>query len=80
VRSDHAERIAALSTDELLVYLMSPLPGSPAHAVAMATLQVRIAEIQREGASDALKWARLAAVSTAAATVIAVVALVAALF
>jgi len=78
--SDHAERIAALSTDELLIYLMSPEHGSPAHTVAMATLQVRIAEIQRDGARDALKWARLAAISTAAATVIAVVALVAALF
>jgi hypothetical protein len=78
--SEHAERIAALSLDELLVYLMSPQLGSPAHTVAMATLQVRIAEIQRDGARDALKWARLAAVSTATATVIAVVALVAALF
>jgi hypothetical protein len=78
--TDLAERIAALSMDELLVYLMSPVPGSPAHAVANATLQVRIAEMQRDAARDSLQWAKLAAVSTAVATAIAVVALVAALF
>jgi hypothetical protein len=77
--SEHAERIAALSTDELLVYLMSPVPGSPAHAVANATLQVRIAEMQRDAARDSLQWAKLAAVATMAATIIALAALIAAL-
>ena len=42
----------------------------------LAALQVRIAEMQRDGARDALRWAKLSALSTAGASVLALVALV----
>jgi len=54
--------------------------GSKAHEQAKAAIQVRIAEEQREAAGDNLRWARILGVSTALATLIALVALLVSLF
>ena len=50
-------------------------PGSIVHEAMRAALDVRIAEMQRDAAHDALTWAKLSAISTAAASVIALIAL-----
>jgi hypothetical protein len=65
--------------DELLAGLMSPQVGSQVHEQVKAAIQVQIAMIQREAAADAVRWAKISAISTASATVIALVALVVAL-
>jgi hypothetical protein len=62
--------------DDLLASLMDSEPMSLAHEQVKAAIQVRIAEVQRDAAHDALMWAKVSAVSTAVATVIALVALV----
>lgn len=80
VRRDPLHRVRGKSTEELLASLMGSEPGSPAHEQAKAAIQVRIAEEQRGAAADGLKWARIAALSTVLATLIALVALIVALF
>lgn len=50
-------------------------PGSIVHEAMRAALEVRIAEMQRDAARDAVKWAKLSAIATAAASLIALVAL-----
>lgn len=72
------ERIEGRSVDELLAALMDAEPGSFAHEQTKAAIQVRIAEIQRDAARDALLWGRTTALATAGATIIALVALLAA--
>ena len=49
--------------------------GSLAHEQLKAAIHVRIAELQRETAREALRWAKLSSVATAASSVLAVVAL-----
>lgn len=75
MNDERTERIEGKSIDELLAALMDSEPSSRAHEQAKAAIQVRIAEIQRAAAGDALTWAKLSAVSTAVATLIALVAL-----
>jgi hypothetical protein len=72
---EHAKRITSKSVDELLAYLASPEPGSPAHALALTALQVRIAEAQRDATREALRWGKVSALATAVATVVALIAL-----
>jgi hypothetical protein len=74
------EYLQAMSLDELTREIINPQPGSPDHEFIKALLQVRIAELQQGAAQKALQWARLSSVSTAAATAIAVSALVISLF
>ena len=80
VEDDRLSRVKGRSTDELLAALMDSQPGSPAHEQAKAAIQVRIAEAQREAARDNLRWAKIVGVSTALATVIALIALFVSLF
>jgi hypothetical protein len=71
--------IADLTADEIIRDHLTrgyPEPGSPIHAALLATLQVRIAEIQRDTARAALKWAAATSIATIIATAVAVVALV----
>ena len=65
------------SAEEIIEDLTKPVaePGSIVHEAYLAALQVRIAEMQRDAARDALTWAKVAAVSTTLATAIALVAL-----
>jgi hypothetical protein len=72
---ERTERIEGKGLDELLASLMDAEVGSPVHEQAKAALPVRIAEMQRDATRTALTWAKVSAVSTAAATLIAVVAL-----
>jgi hypothetical protein len=68
-------RVEGKSVEELLDELTGPQVGSVAHEQIKAAIQVRIAELQREAARDSLAWAKLTALATAGATVIALVAL-----
>lgn len=70
-----AQRVEGKSVEELLAALTDAEVGSIAHEQIKAAIQVRIAELQRAAAKDSLTWAKLAAISTFAATVIAVIAL-----
>jgi hypothetical protein len=70
-----ARRIEGKSVEELLSALTDSQVGSVAHEQVKAAIQVRIAELQREAARDSLTWAKIAAISTAVATVIALIAL-----
>lgn len=70
-----ARRIEGKSVEELLSALTDSRVGSVAHEQVKAAIQVRIAELQREAARDSLTWAKIAAISTAVATVIALIAL-----
>lgn len=65
------------SADELIEHFARAgvEPGSVVNEAMRAALQVRIAEMQRDAARDALTWAKLSAVATATAAVIALVAL-----
>jgi hypothetical protein len=70
------------SAEELLEHLTagSATPGSTIHHAILAALQVRIAErianVQRETAGNALRWARVSAIAAAVATVISLTALI----
>jgi hypothetical protein len=77
VSDERTHRIEGKSADELLASLMDAEPRSPAHEQIKAAIGVRIAELQRDAARDSLKWARLAALSTALAAAIALVAFLA---
>lgn len=78
---DH-DYITNLSADELVAGLAAPVaePGSPVHEAYRAALELRIAEMHLQAAQDSLAWAKVAALSTVGATVIALVALLVALF
>jgi hypothetical protein len=69
------EALMRMGLDELFEALISPEPGSTNHELTKALIQARIAEIQREGARDSLRWARLSALATAGATLIALAAI-----
>jgi hypothetical protein len=64
----------AMDLDELLEALADPEPGSVNHELTKSLIQARIAELQRDTAHDALHWARLSAVGTVVAALIALVA------
>ena len=64
----------SMELDDLLEALASPQPGSPNHELTKMLIQARIAEMQREAAREALRWARMSALGTVAATLIALVA------
>lgn len=69
--------IEGKSADELLDFLATS-GAQPGSAVAMAVrtaLDVRIAEIQRDAARAAVRWAMLEAVGTLTAATIALAAL-----
>jgi hypothetical protein len=70
------------TTDELLEAYVAPTasPGSIVDNAMRAVLDVRIAEMQRDAARDSLLWAKLAAVSTSLAALIALIALLVATF
>ena len=72
----HAD-VPKKTVDELLADFAAPRaePGSMVFETMRATLDVRIAEMQRDAARDAVRWARLSAISTVAASLIALVAL-----
>jgi hypothetical protein len=70
-----ANRVEGKSVEELLDDVTGPQPGSVAHEQIKAAIQVRIAELQRDAARDSLAWAKVTALATAGATVIALVAL-----
>lgn len=70
----YEKRLSKMTFEELMGEIGSPQPGSPADRFIQALLQMRIAEMQQSTASQALRWAKLSSVSTAVATVIAVVA------
>lgn len=76
---ERAKRLVEQPVDDLLEALAGPQPGSEAHELLKAAIQVRIAEEQRDAARDALRWARLTSIATAAATLIALAALLIAL-
>lgn len=69
-----------MQLNELLDALSSPTPESINHELTKALIQARIAEMQRDTARDAVRWARTAALSTVAATLIALAALLVAAF
>jgi hypothetical protein len=73
----YAEMIPTRSADELIEDFAKPIaePGSIVGTAMQAALQVRIAEMQREAGHDALTWAKVAALATATATLIALTAL-----
>jgi len=74
---DLSPHIAGKNADELLDYLATS-GAQPGSAVAMAirtALDVRIAEIQRDAARAAVRWAMLEAVGTLVAATIALAAL-----
>ena len=50
-------------------------PGSSVGQAILATIQVRIAELQRDTAREAATWARWSALATGGAALIALVAL-----
>jgi hypothetical protein len=50
-------------------------PGSAVGQAVLAAVQVRVADMQREAAADAVTWAKWTALGTCAAAVIALVAL-----
>ena len=79
VSDRRTERIEG-TLDELLASLMDSEPGSMAHEQVKAAVAVRVAEIQRETADEGEKWARISASATAGATLIALVALLVAVF
>jgi hypothetical protein len=64
-----------MDLDELIAFLSSPEPRSSNHELTKVLIQARIAEREREIGNDALRWAKLSAVSAAAATIIALIAL-----
>jgi hypothetical protein len=75
------EWIRGKSLDELLAMLVGTGEvGSPVHEQVKSAIGVEIAKLQRQAANDALTWARVSATATAVSTVIAVVALLVALF
>lgn len=79
--SDPRQReLLAMGVDDLLEALTSPQVGSANHELTKALIQVRIAEMQKEAASDSVRWARLAALATAGATAIALAAFFVAIF
>jgi hypothetical protein len=80
VEDERLRRVQGKSTEELLAALMDSEPGSLAHEQAKAAIQIRIAEEQRAAARDGLLWAKIAAISTVVATLIALAALIVALF
>jgi hypothetical protein len=63
--------------EELLDWLATSgaQPGSAVHMAVTTAIQVRIAEIQRDVAHDALQLAKIQTAGTVGATVIALVAL-----
>lgn len=63
-----------MDLEELLEALTSPEPGSVNHEFTKTLIQVRVAERQQEAARDAVRWARLSALGTVGAALIAVVA------
>jgi hypothetical protein len=63
-----------MELDGLLDALSSPEPGSVNHELTKMLIQARIAEMQRDAARDAVRWARLSAFGTAVAALIALVA------
>ena len=71
----YSGRIEGKSVEELLGALTDSQVGTIAHEQTKAAIQVRIAELQREAAADSLTWAKVAAISSAGATVIALIAL-----
>ncbi len=71
--------IEGKSLDELLSGLMSPQVGSQVHEQVKAAIQVEIAKIQREAAREAVQWAKISALGTVSATLIALGALIVAL-
>ncbi len=80
MEDERLRRVEGKSTDGLLADLMDYEIGSLAHEQAKAAIEVRIAEEQREAARDNLRWARIVAVSTVLATLIALIALIVSLF
>ena len=74
--TDH-DWILKRSTDELLNDFARPVaePGSVVDNAMRAVLAVRIAEMQRDAAKEAVTWAKWTAISTGGATVIALAAL-----
>jgi hypothetical protein len=70
-----SNRVDGKTVEELLDEMTGPQVGSVAHEQIKAAIQVRVAELQREAARDSLTWAKIAAISTAVATVIALIAL-----
>lgn len=75
-----ANRVEGKSVEELLDNLAGPEPGSVAHEQIKAAIQVRIAELQRDAARDSLAWAKVTALGTAGAMVIALAAFLVATF
>lgn len=68
--------LMGMGLDDLLEALASPEPGSVNHEFTKALIQARVAEMQR----DSVRWARLTALATAGATLIALAALLVAVF
>lgn len=69
------ERWEGKTLEELLADLLTVAEvDSPVHRQIRAAIDVQLAELNREAARDQLRWAQLAAVSTAVATVIALAA------
>jgi len=74
--SDARQRaLMGMGLEELLEALDSPLPGTTNHELTKALIQARIAGMQRDTARDAIRWARISALGTATATLIALAAL-----
>jgi hypothetical protein len=75
------ERWEGKTVEELLSDLLTVAEvDSLVHRQIQAAIDVKIAELNRDAARDGLRWARLAAISTTVATVIALIALLVALF
>lgn len=72
---ERTRRVEGKTVDELLASLMDYEVHSKAFEQTRAAIGVRVAELQKEAAEDAVLWAKITAVATAGATLIALVAL-----
>ena len=66
--------LIAMDLEELLEALTSPVPGSVNHEFTKMLIQARVVERQQDAAREAVHWARLSALGTIVAALIAMVA------